>query len=307
MIFVTVLFWPFLKEVNSMSVKDFSLAILITAIWGVNFSFLKMGLESLDAFTLAGLRFLFCAIPLVFFIKKPDVHMIYVVVYGLTFGVGLWGMVSLGIYFGASAGMASLILQISAFITVLLGVVFLGDSIDRVKVLGFAIAIVGLAFIFTVTDGSVTAIGLMLVLLGALAMSATNIIVKISGVKRMFAFIIWSSLFSPIPLFLIAYFTQGHSEFISSLVNIDGKAIFSIFFQVYPTTLFGYWVWNSLIKKYQVSKVAPLSLLVAVFGVAGSYLIYNEQIGTEKIIAGVLIMTGLLISTFSYKLQRNRA
>ncbi len=284
-----------------MNIKDLGLAILITTIWGVNFSVIKMGLESLDAFTLAGLRFLLCALPLVFFIKKPDVSMLYVVAYGLTFGVGLWGMVSLGIYFGASAGMASLILQMSAFLTVALGVLFLGDNIDRVKIVGFIIAIAGLGFIFTVTDGSVTTIGLVLVLVGALAMSATNIIVKVSGAKRIFAFIIWSSLFSPIPLFLIAYFTQGQSTFISSLVNIDGKAIFSVLFQVYPTTLFGYWVWNSLINKYQVSKVAPLSLLVPIFGIAGSFFIYNEMIGIEKVIASVLIMTGLLISTFSRK------
>ncbi|HIO97839.1 MAG TPA: hypothetical protein EYG71_07935 [Leucothrix sp.] len=54
-----------------MSTKDFGLALLITAILGVNFSVIKIGLSSLDPFTLSGLRFLLCAFPLVFFIKKP--------------------------------------------------------------------------------------------------------------------------------------------------------------------------------------------------------------------------------------------
>ncbi len=287
-----------------MSIKDFSLAILITAIWGINFSVIKIGLSSLDPFTLAGLRFLLCALPLVFFIKKPDVSMKYVVAYGLTFGVGLWGMVSLGIHYGVSAGMASLVLQMSAFLTVIMGVLLLNECIDKVKILGFMIAIVGIGFIASVTDGSVTMLGLMLVLLGALAMSVTTIIVKISGVKRVFSFIIWSSLFSPIPLFILAYFTQGQNVFSDFINNVDGKAIFSILFQVYPTTLFGYWIWNSLIEKYQVSRVAPLSLLVPIFGLLGSFLIFNEQIGTEKMIAGILIMTGLLISTFSHKFRR---
>ena len=288
-----------------MSIKDFGLAVLITAIWGVNFSVIKVGLSSLDPFTLSGLRFLLCAIPLVFFIKKPDVSMKYVVAYGLIFGVGLWGMVSLGIHFGVSAGMASLVLQMSAFLTVILGVLLLKDNIDGVKILGFFIAIVGIGFIASVTDGSVTLLGLALVLLGALAMSVTMIIVKISGAKRIFSFIIWASLFSPIPLFILAYLTQGQNVFSSFAANIDGKAIFSILFQVYPTTLFGYWVWNSLIDKYQVSRVAPLSLLVPIFGLLGSFFIFKEQIGLEKMIAGVLIMTGLLISTFSHKFRRN--
>ncbi len=288
-----------------MSIKDFSLAILITVIWGVNFSVIKIGLSSLDPFTLAGLRFLLCAFPLVFFIKKPDVSMKYVVAYGLIFGVGLWGMVSLGIHFGVSAGMASLVLQMSAFLTIIMGVLFLRDSIDRIKIMGFIIAIIGIGFIASVTDGSVTLLGLALVLLGALAMSVTTIIVKISGAKRIFSFIIWSSLFSPIPLFILAYFTQGQNIFSDFAINIDGNAIFSILFQVYPTTLFAYWVWNSLIDKYQVSRVAPLSLLVPIFGLLGSFFIFNEQISTEKIIAGVLIMVGLTISTFSHKFKRS--
>jgi len=287
-----------------MSIKDFGLAVLITAIWGVNFSVIKIGLSSLDPFTLAGLRFLLCALPLVFFIKKPDVSMKYIVAYGLIFGVGLWGMVSLGIHFGVSAGMASLVLQMSAFLTVILGVLLLKDSIDRIKIFGFVVAVIGIGVIASVTDGSVTMLGLSLVLLGALAMSVTTLIVKISGAKRIFSFLIWSSLFSPIPLFLLAYFTQGQNVFSDFITNVDGKAIFSILFQVYPTTLFGYWVWNSLIDKYQVSKVAPVSLLIPIFGLVGSYLIFGEQIGTEKIIAGVLIMTGLLISTFSHKFKR---
>ena len=236
-----------------MNIKDFGLAILITAIWGVNFSVIKIGLSSLDPFTLAGLRFLLCALPLVFFIKKPDVPMKYVAAYGCTFGVGLWGMVSLGIHFGVSAGIASLVLQMSAFLTIIMGVLLLKDNIDQIKILGFIIALVGIGFIASVTDGSVTMLGLALVMLGALAMSVTTIIVKISGAKRMFSFLIWSSLFSPIPLFALAYFTQGQNVFSDFATNVDGKAIFSILFQVYPTALFGYWVWNSLIEKHQVS------------------------------------------------------
>lgn len=287
-----------------MSIKDFSLAILITAIWGINFSVIKIGLTSLDPFILTGIRFLLCALPMVFFIKKPDVSIIYVALYGLVFGVGLWGMVTLGIYFGVSAGVASLVLQMSAFITVTMGVLFLKDKIDRIKISGFVIAIFGLFFIITLTDGSITYIGLTLIILGAFSWSTANIIVKKSGAKKMFSFIIWSSLFSPLPLFLLAYLTQEQSIFIDFFSSLDEKALFSIIFQVYPTTLFGYWIWNLLIKKYDVSKVAPLSLLVPIFGFLGSFIIFNESLGSGKVIACVLIVSGLLVSTFSNKLKQ---
>lgn len=88
---------------------------------GVNFSVIKLGLQAVDPFILAGIRFTLCALPALFFIKKPDVPWRYLISYGLVFGIGLWGLVNLGIKTGLSAGIASLLLQFSAFFTLLLG------------------------------------------------------------------------------------------------------------------------------------------------------------------------------------------
>ncbi|MGH1540226.1 MAG: EamA family transporter [Arenicella sp.] len=285
-----------------MNSKDFLLGIAVTFVWGINFSVIKLGLSSLDPFTLAGLRFSLCALPLVFIIPKPDVSMSYIVSYGLFFGVGLWGLTSLGIYWGISAGVASLVLQTSVFLTILMGYLFLHETIDTIKMTGFIFALAGLVCIIQLTDGSVTFYGMVLVLVAALCWSVANIIVKKSGTTRIFSFIIWSSLFSPIPLFFLAYATQGSIVFINFFENLDKTAIFSILFQVYPTTLLGYWVWNSLLKKYPTTSVAPLSLLVPIFGLLGSHIIFNEVIGTGKILACLLIISGLLVSLFGQSL-----
>lgn len=285
-----------------MKQNDFLLAILITFIWGINFSVIKLGLNSLDPFILSGLRFLLCVFPLIFFIKRPDVPMKYIVTYGLVFGVLLWGMVSLGIYFGISAGMASLVLQFSAFFTVILASIFLQEHIDLSKKLAFAIALLSLTLIICVTDGSVTTLGLLLVLFGALAMSFTNILVKRAKIKDVFAFIVWASIFSPIPLFILAYLTQGEIVFVNFFENLDNTAIFSILFQVYPTTLFSYWIWNNLLHKYPASSIAPITLLVPIFGLLGSYLIFNEEIGFIKILASLFIVFALIINSFGEKI-----
>ncbi len=286
-----------------MSFKDFLIGVLITFIWVVNFSVIKLGLLSLNPFMLTGFRFMLCALPLVFFIKKPDIKMSYIVSYGLIFGVGLWGMVTLGIYFGISAGVASLILQSSVFFTIILGAIILNEKLDKFKKIGFIFALFGLALIISVTDGSVTIVGVILVLIGSISLSVANILVKKSGVKEMFSFIIWSSLFSPIPLFILAYLTQGSIVYVNFFKHLDYMAIFSILFQVYPTTLIGYWVWNSLLRKYPVSSVAPLALLVPIFGLLGSFLIFNEEIGSLKVLACIFIMLGLVVNVFGKKLS----
>ena len=114
-----------------MPVKDFIFAVIIMAVWGVNFSIIKLGMASLDSFTLNGLRFLLCAFPLVFFVKKPELAWKYIAAYGLLFGVGVWGMVGLGIHFGASAGIASLIIQLSAFAVIVMGAVIFKEQLHK--------------------------------------------------------------------------------------------------------------------------------------------------------------------------------
>ncbi|VVP68103.1 putative amino-acid metabolite efflux pump [Pseudomonas fluorescens] len=279
------------------------LAISITAIWGVNFSVIKLGLTTIDPLILAGVRFTLCALPAIFFIAKPDVQWRYLIGYGLVFGVGLWGVVNLGIKSGLSAGIASLVLQFSAFFTILLGAWAFKEAISRYQLAGMGIALCGLLSVICITDGTVTMAGLMLVLLGAVAWSAANVISKKARTTQVFAFLVWSSAFSPIALFALDYAVNGSTGYSALVSQLDHRAILSILFQVYPNTLFGYWVWNSLLRRYPVSTVAPLSLLVPVFGMLGSVMIFDETLSLGKIVAVVLIVSGLGVGLYGQRLH----
>ena len=284
-----------------MNLIDFILALSVTVIWGFNFAVIKLGMTAIDPYLLAAIRFTLCALPAVFFIPRPKVKIQYLAGYGIMLGVFLWGLSYAGIYLGLSAGLASLVLQCTVFFTIIFGVFFFNEKISRYQVIGTITAFCGLGSVFLITDGSTTLIGILLVILGALSWSIANIILKKSATTEMFAFIIWSSLFSPIPLLLISTYMTGSDKIITSLVNIDKKAIFSILFTVYPVTLLGYSIWNHLLKKYPLSTVAPLSLFVPVFGMVGSMIIFDEKLTKFKLIAMSLIIMGLLINIFGRK------
>lgn len=53
---------------------DLALALAIVAVWGTNFVVIKIGLDDFPPFFFALLRFAFCAIPLVFFVRRPAVE-----------------------------------------------------------------------------------------------------------------------------------------------------------------------------------------------------------------------------------------
>jgi len=278
------------------------LAVLITAIWGVNFSVIKLGLATVDPFILAGIRFSLCALPAIFFIRKPDVPWRYIIGYGLVFGIGLWGVVNLGIKAGLSAGIASLVLQFSAFFTILLGGWVFKEALTRFQVLGMLIALAGLLCIISISDGSVSLSGVLLVLVGAASWSVANIINKKASTRDVFGFLVWSSAFAPIPLFALDYAVKGSVGYTTLVNQIDTTAVLSILFQVYPNTLFAYWIWNSLLKTYPVSTVAPLSLLVPIFGMLGSVVVFNESVPLNKVLAVVLIVVGLAVGLYGQRI-----
>ncbi len=278
-----------------MKLRDLGLLFALMALWGFNFSVIKLGVNMIDPLVLTALRFSFAVFPLVFFIKRPDVQWRYLIAYGLSFGVGVWGMTTLSIGAGLSAGMASLLLDMSVVSGLFVGWFFLNEEITKNKLLGTGLALLGLVLIMYSEGGVFTLKGLVLVLVASVFWSFNGLIVKRANTQSIFAFNIWGILFAPLPLLLLAVLTHG-SEVVTDLPNqFNQWTLFSALFQAYPTTLLGYWFWNKMIMKYSISSVAPMTLLVPVFGILGGDLFYDEVIGVNQLIAAVLILSGLFI------------
>ena len=278
--------------------KHLSLAVLVTLVWGVNFPITKLGLRAIDPFVLTGIRFALAALPLVFFIKRPAVKFSYVVAYGIIFGLGMWGVINYGIQVGVSPGIASLIIQLSVFFTMGWGFLLFKEKIRGAQMIGAVLALIGLAGIISTQEGNHAVLGVMLIVLSAVAWSIGNVIIKKSGVKEIFSFLVWASLIPPIPLFLTAWLMHGSAAFEGLQASLDLTAVLSILFQVYLATHFAYWGWNSLLKLYPVSTVAPLSLLIPVFGIASSMLILDERISTPNLISIGIIIVGLAVGLY---------
>ncbi|SMG54428.1 EamA family transporter [Paraburkholderia susongensis] len=281
-----------------MEKKHLALALFVTFVWGVNFPITKLGLDSMDPFVLTGVRFALAAFPLVFFIRRPSVHFGYVAAYGLIFGVGMWGAINYGIASGVAPGIASLIIQLSAFFTMFWGALLFRETLRPAQWVGAIVVLIGLIGIFLAQKGAHQVFGIALVVLSAIAWSIGNVIIKKSGVKEIFSFMVWASLFPPLPLLLGAWWIGGGQPFVMTWRNIDGVALFSLAFQVYLATHFSYWGWNSLMKLYPVSMVAPLSLMIPVFGILSSILLIGERVQPLEWASILVIIVGLAIGIY---------
>ena len=203
---------------------------------------------------------------------------------------------------GVSAGLASLTLQLQAFMTIGLSAWLLSERPTRFQIGGAVLAFSGIALVAVNVGGDVSALGLAAVILAALAWACGNLLAKRMGKVNMFALVIWGSLVVPIPLFALALLVEGPARIVKSISHLKWSSIGAIAYLVYPTTLLGFAVWNRLLGLYPAASVAPLTLLVPVFGMASSIVVLGEELQPWKVMAFVLVILGLCVNLFGAKL-----
>ena len=285
-----------------MNLKEHLLAIAVVLIWGFNFVVIRWGVEDVHPMTMTLLRFLLTAIPMIFIVKKPDIAMRYVITYGVLFGTGVWGLANLAVFLGTPAGMASLLLQISPFLTVLAAVVVFKENLKAKQVVGIIIALLGFFAICVFKSDSLSYVGLGLMIMAAVFWTICNIIIKIAKPKDVVSFTVWSSLFVPVPILLLSvvYALFYGVEFNTLLQMPNLKGWVSIVFQALVVTLFGYAVWTRLISVHGLAKVTPYSLLVPISGLFFGWLLYGEVLSMIELIGSGLVLLGLILLTVNF-------
>jgi O-acetylserine/cysteine efflux transporter len=84
----------------------------------------------------------------------------------------------------------------------------------------------------------------------------------------------------------------------------DRSADGSLLYLAFIATIVGYGIWGSLLGRYETWRVAPLSLLVPVVGMASAALLLGETLSGLQLAGAALIMAGLYINVFGLRLVR---
>ena len=150
-----------------MSPRDLLLALVVIVVWGMNFVVIMVGLHDVPPMLLGALRFMLAAVPAVFFIKRPQVPLRWMLAYGLTISLGQFAFLFTAMKHGMPAGLASLVLQSQAFFTLFFAALFLGERLRAANLLGLVIAACGLAMIGAQTGLGMTLSGFVLTICAA--------------------------------------------------------------------------------------------------------------------------------------------
>jgi O-acetylserine/cysteine efflux transporter len=283
---------------TSLPLRHALLALAVVAVWGSNFVVIRVGLDHLPPLLFATLRFTFALAPAVFFIKRPDVPWRDLAAYGVLIGAGQFGLLYIAMNGHISPGLASLVVQSQAFFTLALAMGLSGERVKPFQIAALALAAAGIALILWRTDGSATPLGLGLVLLAGLSWAGGNIVSRRSPNANMLGFVVWASLFSVPPLAAMSLVFEGWPAIRQGLLAADAITWASVAWQSVGNTLFGYAVWGWLLSRHPAATIAPMSLLVPVFGMAGSAVVLGEALPAWKLAAAGLVMAGLAVNVF---------
>ena len=282
--------------------RDLLLVLLVVAIWGINFVFIRWGVEDVPPLFMTGLRYVAAALPAVFFVRRPDVRLGTLLAYGFAIGVAQFGLLFMAISLGMPSGLASLVMQLQAFFTFALAFLFLGERINRFQFVGAIVAFGGIAVIALERLELHVLVPLLMCVASAFFWGLSNIVIKKAGRIDMFSFVVWSSLVPPLPLFALSMLIEGPAAVMDGMIHISGLGLASIAFNGYAATLVGFGLWSVLLSRYPASTIAPFSLLVPVAGMISAALLLGEIITGLEVWGSALVFAGLMVNVFGPRL-----
>jgi O-acetylserine/cysteine efflux transporter len=292
-----------------MSLRHVALAFLVVAIWGTNFVVVKLGLRALPPFLFVLVRFIFSAVPFVFFLPRPRTPWRWLALYGAFLGAGQFGLLFYAMQEDISPGLASLVIQAQVFFTIALSAWLFRERVTARTIAGSLVAIAGLGFIASRMDASATPAGVGMVLAAALSWGCANVagkkaVAEAQAPFAMLPFIAWASLFAIPPLLVLTLVFEGADVAWAALRDAHAWAWIAVAWQVVGNTLLGFGAWSFLLSRYDAAVVSPWALLIPVFGMASSALLLAEPFPAWKAAGAALVLAGLATIVTPFSLRR---
>lgn len=283
---------------------EFLYPFISTSIWGVSIVGAKIvgGYEfspieiTFGRFALAGLIFL----PVLIYgmIKKDNFFPREKRIWLNIIGLSLTGVVINNIIFyeGLSlttASIGSLLVSLNPLMTMIFGVILLGEKMTKNKILSVALGILGVILIVGISENTGSLIGNLLILsavtIWGLSFSFSK---KISndGVSSI-AITGWSEIIGAVILLPLILSNNSLQKY----TMMENEVIFWFLFMAILSSVFAYAIHYKAIEVFGAGKIAPSTNLIAFSGAFSAFILLGDTLDITAIIGLLLIVAGVLI------------
>jgi O-acetylserine/cysteine efflux transporter len=186
--------------------------------------------------------------------------------------------------------------QTQVFFTIGMAMKISGERVQPFQIVALLLAASGIVLIAAHGGGAATPLGVALILGAAASWAGGNIVARQAGTVNMLAYVVWASLFSIPPLFLMSLWLEGWPAMVAGVAHADALTWGAVAWQAVGNTMFGYAAWGWLLARHPAATVTPMALLVPVFGMGASAILLHESLPLWKLLAAALVLTGLAVN-----------
>ena len=290
-----------------MTLRHSLLALIVVAVWGLNFVVIDEGLDGVPPLVFLALRFLLVAVPAIFFIRPPRIGWRNVLLIGGFLSFGQFVLLYFALSIGMPAGLASLVLQTQVVLSVIVSALILRETPTRRQIVGIVIGMVGLGIVIIGHGSEAPWLPLLVTLLAALSWAIGNVLSRRAKSASSLSLVVWSGALVPIPSLALALLFDGPAVVVASLANLSLLAILSTVYTAVGASLIGYGIWNFLLSRYPTSAVVPFTLLIPIIGIITAWLVQGEVPSVTQLVGGSIMLAGLGAAVVQRFPSRGRA
>ena len=170
-----------------------------------------------------------------------------------------------------------------------------GENFTRLQWIGIVLSFLGIALAFGESSPFAKpeqAIGNLMMVLAAIGAAGTTLVAKASSLARAsYEKTLFYQLAMAVPVSAVCVFLLG--ETMTSVPS--NLSIASLIFQTAWVAFLTFLIWFGLVQRYSANRLAALTFLTPLFGVAAGYLILDEPLSAGFLIAVVMVTVGTVL------------
>ena len=271
------------------------LAVLVSICWGGNFAASKFALLHFPPFFTIFIRYLIVSIVLLPFARRIDANLKQLSILALLMISAHFTLVFTSLWMGLSITTTVIAIQMGAPFSCLLGAIFLNDKLGGWRTLGMTVSFMGIVVIAGTPNVGEHELAFALAVLGAMVWAGSNIYMKTIGKQPVMPVMFWTALLSLPQTGLVSLLIE--SNHIELLQTAPLSAWAGIIYSALISTIVGYGLWYWLMRTYDVTQVAPFSLLVPISAFVAGIVFFHETLTPQMMLGAAITVIGVAIIT----------
>ncbi|MEO1305927.1 MAG: DMT family transporter [Pseudomonadota bacterium] len=279
-----------------MNFRDFMLLCAVCFVWGLNLVVTRWVVADagIPPLFFAGMRFAGIALVLFWFLRPIPKNLGTLFLIAMGMGAFHFALLFMGLA-NAEASAVSVVGQLGVPFSTLMSMAFLGEVVGWRRGLGIMLAFAGAILIAVDPNTFQFSYGLIYVIFAALVASAAGILMKRMPAISALQMQAWIGLFSFAPLFAVSGLVEGDQNGMSAFIEGGWLVWAATAFAVLGVSVFGHGGFYTLIKKYDISLLSPLTLMTPVWGVVLSIVLLGEVLTLQLVVGAAISLGGVFV------------